>query len=49
MGALREVACDGIIVPDHFPAGGYPQVNNAYTIGYMKALRDRVNEEFLTT
>lgn len=47
MRALREVEFDGIIVPDHVPAGGYPQVNNAYTIGYMKALRDRVNAEFL--
>lgn len=47
MRALREVEFDGIIVPDHVPGGGYPQVNNSFTIGYMKALRDRVNAELL--
>ncbi len=45
MTALREVNFDGIVIPDHVPGGGYPAANNAYTIGYMKALRDRVNAE----
>ncbi len=45
MKALREVNFDGIVIPDHVPGGGYPAANNSYTIGYMKALRDRVNAE----
>ena len=45
MKALREVNFDGIVIPDHVPGGGYPAANNAYTIGYMKALRDRVKSE----
>jgi mannonate dehydratase len=45
MKALREVNFDGIVIPDHVPGGGYPAANNAYTVGYMKALRDRVNAE----
>jgi mannonate dehydratase len=45
MKALREVKFDGIVVPDHVPGGGYPAANSSYTIGYMKALRDRVNAE----
>lgn len=47
MKALRKVSFDGIVIPDHVPGGGamYPQVNYGYTLGYMKALRDRVNAE----
>jgi mannonate dehydratase len=45
MKALRAVKFDGIVVPDHVPGGGYPAANNSYTLGYMKALRDRVNAE----
>jgi len=45
MKALRQVNFDGIVIPDHVPGGGYPAANNAYTLGYMKALRDRVNAE----
>jgi len=45
MKALREVGFDGIVIPDHVPGGGYPAANSSYTIGYMKALRDRVNAE----
>jgi mannonate dehydratase len=45
MKALREVNFDGIVIPDHVPGGGYPAANNSYTLGYMKALRDRVNAE----
>jgi mannonate dehydratase len=42
MKALRKVDFQG-----HVPGGGamYPQANYAYTLGYMKALRDRVNAE----
>jgi mannonate dehydratase len=45
MKALRDVNFDGIVIPDHVPGGGYPAANNSYTVGYMKALRDRVNAE----
>jgi mannonate dehydratase len=45
MKALQEVKFQGIVIPDHVPGGGYPAANNAYTLGYMKALRDRVNAE----
>jgi hypothetical protein len=45
MKALRKVDFKGIIIPDHVPGGGYPAANTAYTLGYMKALRDRVNRE----
>ncbi len=45
MKALKEVNFDGIIIPDHVPGGGGPNVNNSYTLGYIKALRDRVNKE----
>jgi mannonate dehydratase len=46
MRALREANFDGIVIPDHVPGGGFQPVNDAFTIGYMKALRDRVNNEF---
>ena len=45
MRALRQVRYDGVIIPDHIP-GDAPGVNSGYTIGYMRALRDRVNAEF---
>ena len=45
MKALAEVKFEGTVIPDHVPGGGYPAANNAYTLGYMKALRDRVNTE----
>jgi mannonate dehydratase len=45
MKALQEVRFTGIVIPDHVPGGGYPAANNSYTIGYMKALRDRVTAE----
>jgi mannonate dehydratase len=45
MKALREENFQGIVIPDHVPGGGYPQTTTAYTLGYMKALRDRVNAE----
>ncbi|MFN0171707.1 MAG: mannonate dehydratase [Bryobacteraceae bacterium] len=40
MNALRETGFNGVIVPDHSPGGLWQ-----YTLGYMKALRDRVNIE----
>jgi mannonate dehydratase len=45
MKALKEVDFRGIVIPDHVPGGGYKMVNYAYTLGYMKALRDRVERE----
>lgn len=47
MKALQKVNFQGITIPDHVPGGGpmYPQANYAYTLGYMKALRDRVVSE----
>ena len=46
MKALREVNFNGVAIPDHIPgmAGG-SGVSTAYTIGYMKALLQRANEE----
>ena len=49
MRALRQVKFDGTVIPDHVPGGGYQQVNNSFTLGYMKALRDRVNAESKST
>lgn len=40
MKALRENGFNGSIVPDHSPGGMWQ-----YTLGYLKALRDRVNAE----
>jgi mannonate dehydratase len=45
MRALKDVNFGGIIIPDHVPGGSYPQSTTAYTLGYMKAMRDRVNAE----
>jgi mannonate dehydratase len=45
MKALRDVNFNGIVIPDHVPGGGYTMTNYAYTLGYMKALRDRADRE----
>ena len=47
MKALREVKFDGCIIPDHIPAmlGGH-RVGVAYSIAYMRALVQAVNNEF---
>jgi mannonate dehydratase len=45
MQALKKVNFKGIVIPDHVPGGGYRGANTAYTLGYMKALRDRVERE----
>ena len=44
---LRRANFNGVIVPDHVP-GMMPMGdrNTAYTVGYMRALRDVVNREF---
>jgi mannonate dehydratase len=47
MRALREVKFDGCIIPDHIPAMlGGPRVGMAYSIAYMRALIQAVNNEF---
>ncbi|HRJ44594.1 MAG: mannonate dehydratase [Caldilineaceae bacterium] len=47
MRALREVKFDGCIIPDHIPAMlGGPRVGAAYSIAYMRALVQAVNNEF---
>ena len=54
MKALRDVDFDGIVIPDHVPGmvtadgsvaspGRSPAL--AYSIAYMRALRDRANRE----
>lgn len=46
MKALREVNFDGVLIADHIPLmADDPRVGTAYTIGYMKALLERVNAE----
>ena len=47
MRALREVKFDGCIIPDHIPSmlGGH-RVGVAYSIAYMRALVQAVNNEF---
>ena len=44
--AMRAVDFDGVLIADHIPMmGNNPRVGTAYTIGYMKALVERVNAE----
>ena len=46
MKALREVDFNGVVIPDHIPdMGGDKRIGTAYTIGFMKALLARANEE----
>ncbi len=50
MRALRKVDFDGVLIGDHFPrmvAGAGPLAGQIYTIGYIQALIERANEEFL--
>ena len=48
MKALREVDFNGILIADHLPQMANDQrVATAYSIGYMKALVERVNAEAL--
>lgn len=46
MKALREVSFDGVMIPDHIPRFITGRdVGTAYSIGYMKALLERANQE----
>ena len=46
MKALREVNFNGVVIPDHIPSmTDNHRVGMAFTIGYMKALLERANEE----
>ncbi|MCX6379070.1 MAG: mannonate dehydratase [Armatimonadetes bacterium] len=45
MCALRDVNFDGVLIPDHVPGDGTDKMNSAYTIGYMRATRNRVYNE----
>jgi mannonate dehydratase len=46
MRELRAVGFNGVAIADHIPTMvGGPRVSTAYTIGYMKALLRRANEE----
>ena len=45
MKALRDVNYDGIVIPDHIPAMAGTRSGLAYSIAYMRALRDRANRE----
>lgn len=46
MKALKEVNFNGVMIADHVPGMvGGGRVGLAYSIGYMKALLERVNEE----
>ncbi len=45
MRALRDVNFDGVLIPDHVPGDGSDKTNSAYTIGYMRATRNRVYSE----
>ena len=46
MKALRQVDFDGVIIPDHIPMmANDRRVGTAFSIGYMKALVERVNAE----
>ncbi len=40
MKALKESGFNGVLVPDHSPGGMWQ-----YTLGYLKALRDRADAE----
>jgi mannonate dehydratase len=42
MKALRDVGFDGTLIPDHVPGDGSDKTTSAYTIGYMRAIRNRV-------
>jgi mannonate dehydratase len=46
--ALREVEFDGVLIPDHIPMmANDRRIGTAFTVGYMKALVERVNAEAL--
>ncbi len=44
--ALAEINFDGVVIPDHIPTMlDDPRLGTAFSIGYMKALVSRANEE----
>ncbi len=46
MRVLEKTGFDGVMIPDHIPLmANDPRVGTAYTIGYMKALLRRAQEE----
>jgi mannonate dehydratase len=45
MKALKRVQFDGVLLPDHVPGDGADKTNSAYTLGYMRAMRNRVDAE----
>lgn len=46
MKTLQEVGFRGVVIPDHIPQmADDPRLGTAFTIGYMKALLDRVRAE----
>ncbi len=45
MKALRDVNFDGAVIADHVPAMVGSRTGTAFTVGYMKALVERVNAE----
>ena len=46
MRVLEESGFDGVLIPDHIPLmANNPRIGTAYTIGYMKALLQRAQEE----
>jgi mannonate dehydratase len=46
MKALKEVDFNGVMIPDHIPMmANDRRIGTAYTVGYMKALLERVNAE----
>jgi len=49
MRALRQVNFDGVVIGDHFPeiVGGQ-RASVAYTLGLMKAMKQRADAEFST-
>jgi mannonate dehydratase len=50
MRALRKVNFEGVLIGDHFPqmlAQAGPMAAQVYTLGYLQALIERANEEFL--
>ena len=50
MKALQEVDFRGVAIPDHIPGmAGDHRASTAFTIGYMKALSQRTNEEVAQT
>ena len=45
MKALRQVDFRGVVIPDHIPAMAEGGAGMPFSIGYMKALLERANEE----